>query len=199
MTGDMNCGIFTASGDPAVVATGIYFHTMLNNAQLKYAKKYYEPDPTVGLADGDIYFFNDELGGGVHPFDMFTAMPVFYRGHPCRLGDLRRAPGRFGIADAGRVQRQGAHPLRRGFPRPDDADRRQLPPQPGHARHAGRRGPQPVRVLGRSQIPRRHIVPDAPAHRARDRAPRDRACGGRHADDHDAGRTDRAQPVAPAQ
>ncbi len=80
MTGDMNCGIFTASGDPAVVATGIYFHTMLNNAQLKYAKKYYEPDPTVGLSDGDIYFFNDELGGGVHPFDMFTAMPVFHRG-----------------------------------------------------------------------------------------------------------------------
>ena len=80
MVGDMNCGIFTASGDPVVVATGIYFHTMLNNAQLKYAKKYYEPDPTVGLADGDIYFFNDELGGGVHPFDMFTAMPVFFRG-----------------------------------------------------------------------------------------------------------------------
>ncbi len=80
MTGDMNCGIFTASGDPAVVATGIYFHTMLNNAQLKYAKKYYEPDPTVGLSDGDIYFFNDELGGGVHPFDMFTAMPVFFEG-----------------------------------------------------------------------------------------------------------------------
>ena len=80
MTGDMNCGIFTASGDPAIVATGIYFHTMLNNAQLKYAKKYYEPNQTVGLADGDIYFFNDELGGGVHPFDMFTAMPVFHQG-----------------------------------------------------------------------------------------------------------------------
>src|ERR1700741_1307292 len=48
MVGDMNCGIFTASGDPAVVATGIYFHTMLNNAQLKYANKYYRPDPSVG-------------------------------------------------------------------------------------------------------------------------------------------------------
>ena len=80
MVGDMNCGIFTASGDPAVVATGIYFHTMLNNAQLKYVKKYYEPDRTVGLRDGDIYFFNDELGGGVHTFDMFTSMPVFYDG-----------------------------------------------------------------------------------------------------------------------
>ena len=80
MVGDMNCGIFTASGDPAMVATGIYFHTMLNNSQLKYANKYYRPDPSVGLADGDIFFFNDELGGGVHPYDMFTAMPVFWKG-----------------------------------------------------------------------------------------------------------------------
>jgi N-methylhydantoinase B/oxoprolinase/acetone carboxylase alpha subunit len=78
MVGDMNCAIFTASGDPAAVATGIYFHTMLNNAQLKYANAYYRPDPSVGLADGDIFFFNDELGGGVHTYDMFTAMPVFF-------------------------------------------------------------------------------------------------------------------------
>jgi acetophenone carboxylase len=80
ITGDMNCGIFTASGDPVAVATGIYFHTMLNNAQLKYANKYYKSDPTVGLADGDVYFFNDETAGGVHAFDMFTAMPVFWKG-----------------------------------------------------------------------------------------------------------------------
>lgn len=80
ITGDMNCALFTASGDPVAVATGIYFHTMLNNAQIKYVNKYYRNDPTVGLADGDIYFFNDELGGGVHAFDMFTAMPVFWEG-----------------------------------------------------------------------------------------------------------------------
>ncbi|MGE3935574.1 MAG: hypothetical protein AB7F67_20095, partial [Rhodospirillaceae bacterium] len=30
--GDMNCGLFTASGDPVAVGTGIYFHTLLNNA-----------------------------------------------------------------------------------------------------------------------------------------------------------------------
>ena len=80
ITGDMNCALFTASGDPVAVATGIYFHTLLNNAQIKYVNKYYRNDPTVGLADGDIYFFNDELGGGVHAFDMFTAMPVFWKG-----------------------------------------------------------------------------------------------------------------------
>ena len=78
ITGDMNCGIFTASGDPVAVATGIYFHTLLNNAQLKYVNKYYRDHPTVGLSDGDIYFFNDEISGGVHAYDMFTAMPVFW-------------------------------------------------------------------------------------------------------------------------
>ena len=80
ITGDMNCGIFTASGDPVAVGTGIYFHTMLNNAQLKYVNAYYKSDRTVGLRDGDIYFFNDETAGGVHTFDMFTAMPVFAQG-----------------------------------------------------------------------------------------------------------------------
>ncbi|MEO1542739.1 MAG: hydantoinase B/oxoprolinase family protein [Pseudomonadota bacterium] len=80
ITADMNCGIFTASGDPVIVGTGIYFHTLLNNAQLKYINKYYRNDPSVGLTDGDIYFFNDELAGGIHNFDMFTAMPVFWEG-----------------------------------------------------------------------------------------------------------------------
>ena len=78
--GDMNCGIFTASGDPVAVGTGIYFHTLLNNSQLKYILKYYRDDPSVGLADGDIFFFNEELAGGVHNLDMFTAMPIFFEG-----------------------------------------------------------------------------------------------------------------------
>ena len=80
MLGDMNCGMFTAAGDPVVVGTGIYFHTLLNNAQLKYILKYYRDDPSVGLADGDMFFFNEELAGGVHNLDMFAAMPVFFEG-----------------------------------------------------------------------------------------------------------------------
>ena len=80
ITGDMNCGLFTASGDPCTVGTGIYFHTLLNNAPLKYINKYYRDDRSVGLRDGDIFFFNDELAGGVHCMDMFTAMPIFWAG-----------------------------------------------------------------------------------------------------------------------
>ncbi len=80
LTGDMNTGILTAAGDPAVVATGIYFHSMLNCAQAKYILRYYRDDPTVGLKDGDVFFFNDDFAGVTHVYDMFTTMPIFYRG-----------------------------------------------------------------------------------------------------------------------
>ncbi|MBI4492296.1 MAG: hydantoinase B/oxoprolinase family protein [Chloroflexi bacterium] len=80
VTGDMNTSIFTPEGDPAVVATGIYFHTLLNYAPVKYILKYYRDDPTVGLHDGDVYFFNDPTCGGVHSFDMFVTAPIFCQG-----------------------------------------------------------------------------------------------------------------------
>ena len=80
ITGDMNTSIFTAAGDPAVVATGIFFHTLLNYAPVKYILAYYRDDPTVGLRDGDVYFFNDPTCGGVHTFDMFITAPIFYQG-----------------------------------------------------------------------------------------------------------------------
>ncbi|MBM3485068.1 MAG: hypothetical protein FJX67_00315 [Alphaproteobacteria bacterium] len=101
ITGDMNCGIFTASGDPVAVATGIYFHTLLNNGQIKYINKYYRPNPTVGLQDGDIYFFNDELGGGIHVFDMFTAMPIFYKGELIAWAEVGGHQGETGSTTPG--------------------------------------------------------------------------------------------------
>ena len=101
ITGDMNASIFTAQGDPAVVATGIYFHALLNYAQVKYILKYYRDDPTVGLKDGDIYFFNDELGGGVHTFDMFVTMPVFYKGQLIAWAEVGGHQGETGSISPG--------------------------------------------------------------------------------------------------
>jgi len=77
ITGDMNASLCTASGDPAVVASGIFFHSLLNSGPIKYAVKYYRDDPTMGLRDGDMFFFNDPTAGGVHSFDMFVAAPIF--------------------------------------------------------------------------------------------------------------------------
>lgn len=101
ITGDMNCGLFTASGDPVVVGTGIYFHTLLNNAQLKYINKYYVNDPTVGLADGDVFFFNEELAGGVHNMDMFSAMPIFFDGVLVAWGEVGGHQGETGSITPG--------------------------------------------------------------------------------------------------
>lgn len=101
ITGDMNCGLFTAKGDPVVVGTGIYFHTLLNNAQLKYILKYYRDDPSVGLADGDIFFFNEELAGGVHNLDMFTAMPIFWEGELVAWAEVGGHQGDTGSITAG--------------------------------------------------------------------------------------------------
>lgn len=77
VTGDMNAALFTALGDPAVVAAGIFFHSLLNYGPVKYTLKYYRDDPTMGLRDGDVFFFNDPTAGGVHSFDMFVAAPIF--------------------------------------------------------------------------------------------------------------------------
>ncbi|TAN26561.1 MAG: hypothetical protein EPN30_04280 [Actinomycetota bacterium] len=103
ITGDMNTSIFTAEGDPAVVATGIFFHTLLNYPQVKYILKYYRNDPTVGLRDGDVFFFNDPTCGGVHTFDMFVSSPIFHKdeligwaevgGHQGECGSI--SPGGF--------------------------------------------------------------------------------------------------------
>jgi acetophenone carboxylase len=114
--GDMNCGLFTASGDPVVVGTGIYFHTLLNNAQLKYINKYYRNDPSVGLKDGDIFFFNEELAGGIHNLDMFAAMPIFWEGElvawaecGCHQGDTGSiTPGGFAPTAKSRYE-EGLH------------------------------------------------------------------------------------------
>lgn len=115
ITGDMNCGLFSAGGDPVSVATGIYFHVLLNNAQLKYINKYYANDPSVGLRDGDMYFFNDELGGGVHPFDMFTAMPIFYQGELIAWAEVGGHQGDTGSINPGGFAPKATQRWEEGF------------------------------------------------------------------------------------
>ena len=78
--GDLGVGIFTAKGDLAGMSTGVILHALLHYGPVKYVLKHYVDDPTVGLADGDIFFFNDPDAGGVHTYDHFLMMPVFARG-----------------------------------------------------------------------------------------------------------------------
>ena len=78
--GDVAFGIYTAQGDLAVVATGIWFHAVLGQLPVKYIVKHYLNDSSVGVKEGDSFFFNDPFYGGVHPADMGLCVPVFHEG-----------------------------------------------------------------------------------------------------------------------
>lgn len=78
--GDVAFGIFTAQGDLAVCATGIYHHAVLGQIPLKYVVRHWVNEPSVGAREGDAFFYNDPYYGGVHNADMGLAIPVFHGG-----------------------------------------------------------------------------------------------------------------------
>lgn len=78
--GDVAFGIYTAQGDLAVCATGIWFHATLGQIPMKYIVKHWVNNPSVGVKEGDSFFFNDPFYCGVHGGDMGLAVPVFYKG-----------------------------------------------------------------------------------------------------------------------
>ena len=78
--GDVAFGIFTAQGDLAVCATGIYHHAVLGQIPIKYIVKHWVNEPSVGVKDGDSFFYNDPYYAGVHNADMGLAVPVFHEG-----------------------------------------------------------------------------------------------------------------------
>ena len=85
--GDVAFGIYTAQGDLAICATGIYHHAVLSQIPVKYILKHWRDDPSVGLKEGDSFFFNDPFYGGVHNADMGLAVPVFADGElVCFIG-----------------------------------------------------------------------------------------------------------------
>jgi acetophenone carboxylase len=78
--GDVAFGIFTTQGDLAVCATAIYFHAALAEIPVKYIVKHWTNEPSVGVREGDSFFWNDSFYGGAHGADMGIAVPVFYQG-----------------------------------------------------------------------------------------------------------------------
>lgn len=78
--GDVGMAIYTNSGDIAISAAGIRFHTVLGSVPLKYVLKHWKDDPSVGIKEGDAFFYTDPLYAGVHTSDMGYYTPVFYNG-----------------------------------------------------------------------------------------------------------------------
>lgn len=101
--GDVAFGIYTAQGDLAVVATGIWFHAVLGQIPVKYIIKHWVNNPTVGVKPGDSFFFNDPYICGVHPADMGLVIPVFHEGRlVCFAGAIVHS-GECGASEPGGV------------------------------------------------------------------------------------------------
>jgi N-methylhydantoinase B/oxoprolinase/acetone carboxylase alpha subunit len=78
IAGDSMVAVFTAKGDMGNASCGTFLHAIIQPAIIKFIIKNYSKSP--GIKDGDIWFTNDALYGGIHNPDMVIVMPVFFKG-----------------------------------------------------------------------------------------------------------------------
>jgi N-methylhydantoinase B/oxoprolinase/acetone carboxylase alpha subunit len=78
VSGDSMVAIFTADGDLVNASCGTYLHAIIQPIVIKFILKYYEKNP--GIREGDIWYTNDALYGGIHNPDQVALMPVFHQG-----------------------------------------------------------------------------------------------------------------------
>lgn len=79
-SGDIIVGLYTAKGDLVAAYCGVYLHAVTTQIAIKYLLKHYKDDPTIGINEGDIFYANEALYGGVHNPDQVALMPIFYDG-----------------------------------------------------------------------------------------------------------------------
>jgi N-methylhydantoinase B/oxoprolinase/acetone carboxylase alpha subunit len=78
VSGDSMVAIFTAGGDLINASCGTYLHAIIQPIVIKYIQKYFQQNP--GVREGDIWYTNDALYGGIHNPDQVALMPVFHQG-----------------------------------------------------------------------------------------------------------------------
>ena len=78
IAGDSMVAVFTAKGDMGNASSGTYLHAIIQPAIIKFILKNYSENP--GIRDGDVWFTNDALYGGIHNPDCVIVMPVFFKG-----------------------------------------------------------------------------------------------------------------------
>src|SRR5215470_4836481 len=78
VSGDSMVAIFTANGDLINASCGTYLHAIIQPIIIKFILKYYAKNP--GIREGDIFYTNDALYGGIHNPDQVALMPIFHKG-----------------------------------------------------------------------------------------------------------------------
>jgi acetophenone carboxylase len=79
-SGDVCHAYYTARGDLSLAELGTFLHAITGAVPIKFVLEHYKDDPTVGLKDGDIFFCNEAVYGGLHNPDQIVFMPVFWEG-----------------------------------------------------------------------------------------------------------------------
>src|SRR5699024_5258934 len=78
VAGDSIVAMFNAAGDLVNASAGTYLHAVIPPIVIKYILANHSENP--GINDGDVWYTNDALYGGIHNPDQVAIMPVFYDG-----------------------------------------------------------------------------------------------------------------------
>src|SRR4051794_26406236 len=79
-SGDTLVAVYTASDDLVSAVLGTYLHSVTGQVPIKFIADEFADDPSVGVREGDVYYCNEALYGGIHNPDQFAIMPVFHAG-----------------------------------------------------------------------------------------------------------------------
>src|SRR5919199_2992203 len=77
-SGDTLVAIYTARGDLVSAVLGTYLNSVTGQVPIKFIADEFADDPSVGVREGDVYYCNEALYGGIHNPDQFAIMPVFH-------------------------------------------------------------------------------------------------------------------------
>jgi N-methylhydantoinase B/oxoprolinase/acetone carboxylase alpha subunit len=79
-SGDLVVGIYDPAGNMVAASCGVYLHAVTAQLPVKFVRSHFESEPTVGIHEGDIFYCNDALYGGIHNPDQIAIMPIFHEG-----------------------------------------------------------------------------------------------------------------------
>ncbi len=79
-SGDVVVAIYTPEGDQVTAICGTYLHAVAGQIPIKFIMKHFLNDKTVGVREGDIFYCNEALYGGIHNCDQMAVEPIFYNG-----------------------------------------------------------------------------------------------------------------------
>lgn len=88
--GDLIIGIYTKEGDFSIAtSSGVNMFSATTSSVPKFINRYWADEPTVGIAEGDVFYHNDANYGGTHNPDHTLLLPLFWEGeHVAWIGAI---------------------------------------------------------------------------------------------------------------